>query len=71
MKDIKVGETFKFEGRTYILKENKNYDCNNCAFQNRNCTLLHKDRLIPQCISLLRKDKVEIEFVELNVKESE
>lgn len=67
MADIKIGEVFKFRGKIYILKENKNYDCNNCAFKNMDCLFYQKNKAIPECIAELRKDKIEAEFIEVKM----
>ena len=49
----KIGETFEYRGRKLMVVEKSGYECKNCFFYNKPCSLMLND--IGLCCG--RKDK--------------
>ena len=59
----KIGETFEFEGKTYVTRVGKG--CKKCAFEDKDCcTNIHAD-FIGECAPSLRTDHKPVIFVEV------
>ena len=59
----KNGETFKYEGKTLRVKEDKNYSCHDCFF-NKRCTLA-VIKMVGECAAGCREDNKSVVFVEV------
>lgn len=59
----KIGETFEYEGKTFIVKEDNNYSCHGCVF-NKRCTLSVK-KTAGQCEADCREDNKDVVFLEV------
>ena len=65
----KIGETFEYKGHKLMVVEKSDYECKNCFFYDKNCTLISD--IIGLCSG--RTDKKYVTFVkqpqELNLYE--
>lgn len=59
----KIGETFKFEGKTYVTRVGKG--CKKCAFIDANCTTKLHFNVVGECCKSERTDHKPIIFVEV------
>ena len=59
----KIGEIFKYEGKTFRVKEDENYGCHGCFFYKR-CTL-SVIKMVGQCDPDCRTDGKSVIFVEV------
>ena len=59
----KIGETFKYEGKTLRVKEDNNYSCHNCFF-NKRCTLA-VIKMVGECAAGCREDNKSVVLVEV------
>lgn len=59
----KIGETFEYEGKTFIVKKDNNYSCHGCVFNNR-CALSVKG-IAGECEHTYREDNKDVVFVEV------
>ena len=60
----KIGETFKFEGKTYVTQEGEG--CKNCAFDDENCCSVIRYKFTGECAPTLRADHNPVIFVEVD-----
>lgn len=60
----KIGETFEFEGKTYVTREGEG--CKNCAFENEDCCSAILSKFIGECTPTLRADHNPVIFVEVD-----
>ena len=59
----KIGETFEFEGKTYITRVGEG--CKGCAFEDENCGSLIRSKFTGECVPTLRTDHDPVIFVEV------
>ena len=59
----KIGETFEYEGKTFIVKKDNNYSCHGCVF-NKRCALSVKG-IAGECEHTYREDNKNVVFVEV------
>lgn len=60
----KIGETFKFEGKTYVTRVGEG--CKYCAFENKDCCSAIRSKFIGECAPTLRADDNPVIFVEVD-----
>lgn len=59
----KIGETFEFEGKTYVTHAGKG--CEDCAFKYEDCSVGKLSNCIGECCPSSRKDHKSVIFVEV------
>lgn len=59
----KIGETFEFEGKTYVARVGEG--CEGCAFKYEDCSVGKLSNCIGECCPSLRKDHKSVIFVEV------
>ena len=59
----KIGETFEFEGKTYVARVGKG--CEGCAFKYEDCSVGKLSNCIGECCPSSRKDHKSVIFVEV------
>lgn len=59
----KIGETFEFEGKTYVARVGKG--CKKCAFIDANCTTKVHFNILGECCQSERTDHKPVIFVEV------
>lgn len=59
----KIGETFEFEGKTYVTRAGEG--CENCAFEGKYCCSAIRSKFIGECAPSLRTDHKPVIFVEV------
>lgn len=59
----KIGETFEFEGKTYVTHAGEG--CEGCAFKYEDCSVGKLSNCIGECCPSLRKDHKSVIFVEV------
>ena len=59
----KIGETFEFEGKTYVTHAGKG--CEGCAFKYEDCSVGKLSNCIGECCPSSRKDHKSVIFVEV------
>ena len=60
----KIGETFEFEGKTYVAREGEG--CEGCAFKYEDCSVGKLSNCIGECCPSLRKDHKSVIFVQVD-----
>ena len=60
----KIGETFEFEGKTYVTREGEGCKC--CAFEDEDCCSVIRSKFIGECAPTLRADHKPVIFVEVD-----
>ena len=65
----KIGETFEFEGKTYVTQEGEG--CKNCAFEDEDCCSVIRSKFTGECAPTLRTDHKPVIFVEVDEEEKD
>ena len=60
----KIGETFEFEGKTYVTHAGEG--CEGCAFKYEDCSTGKLSNCIGECCPSLRKDHKSVIFVQVD-----
>ena len=60
----KIGETFEFEGKTYVTHAGEG--CEGCAFKYEDCSVGKLSNCIGECCPSLRKDHKSVIFVQVD-----
>ena len=60
----KIGETFEFNGKSYVTREGES--CEGCAFKDENCNVMTHTYFLGKCTASERTDYNSVIFVEVD-----
>lgn len=60
----KIGETFEFNGKSYVTREGES--CEGCAFKDKNCNVMTHTYFLGECTTSERTDCNSVIFVEVD-----